>query len=126
MAHNDVNLAERPGSLVESHKNYDPRIVFFYFVIAALLLTLAIGLGYQQIHLTEAHEKREQWQTRRRILIPGPRGNIYDRNGNVLVTNSPRWTVVLHLEELNQEFIKESDRIRKNYDELMRKEKLST
>lgn len=125
MAHNDVNLADRPGNLVESYKNYDPRIVLFYFIIAALLVTLAVGLGYQQVHLTGQHEERERLQTQRRILIPGPRGNIYDRNGNVLVTNSPRWTVVLHLEELNKEFINESERIRKNYAALMQQEKLS-
>lgn len=49
MATSDINLAERSGSLVESHKGYDPRIILFYFLIAALLLTLAGGLAYQQL-----------------------------------------------------------------------------
>jgi len=33
-------IADRPGSLVESHKGYDPRIIFFYFVILGLFLVL--------------------------------------------------------------------------------------
>jgi penicillin-binding protein 2 len=115
MASSDTNLADRTGNLVESHKGYDPRIVLFYFIIAILLVILAVGLGYQQLHLLGLHSARERQQTQRRIVIPAPRGNIYDRNGNILVTNSPRWTVVLHLEELKSEFYREQLRIGKNY-----------
>src|SRR3954469_11728327 len=95
----DVNLAERSGSLVESHKSYDARVVFFYFAMAALLLVLAGGLAYQQIIRTAAHGKDEIMQNQRRVLIPGPRGNIYARDGDtVLVGNRPRFAVMLHLD----------------------------
>ena len=79
MAHDDTNLADRSGSLVESFKSYQPRVVFFYFVIVLLLLTLGGGLAYQQLFRRDRHRDSERMQNQRRILVPGPRGNIYDR-----------------------------------------------
>jgi penicillin-binding protein 2 len=117
MATTEINLAERSGNLVESHKSYDPRIIFFYFLLAAMLLTLAIGLGYQQLRKVGDYANAERQQNQRRILIPGPRGNIYDRNGNLLVGNKHRFVVLLHLDELKSELIRERIRIRNNYRE---------
>jgi penicillin-binding protein 2 len=115
MANSDVNLADRSGNLVESHKGYDPRIIFFYFVIAALLLTLAGGLAYQQLIKTRVHNEAERQQNQRRVLVPGPRGNIFDREGRLLVGNRPRFSVVLYVDELRSELRREQIRIRKNY-----------
>lgn len=116
MATDDVNLADRPGSLVESHKGYDLRIIFFYFAVAALLLVLACGLAYQQIIKTADHDKTEKFQNQRRVLIPGPRGNIYARDGvTTLVGNKPRFAVMLHLDELKLELRREHIRIHNNY-----------
>lgn len=106
---------DRTGTLVETHKSFQPRIVFFYFVIAALLLTLAGGLAYQQLINTGLYNERERVQNQRRVLVPGPRGNIYDRNGQLLVGNRPRFSVVLYLDELRQEFRSEYIRVRRNY-----------
>ena len=117
MATHDTNLAERSGSLVQSHKNYQPRVVFFYFVVLALLLTLAGGLAYQQLINRDRHRDTERVQNQRRILVPGPRGNIYDREGRLLVGNRARFSVVLYLDELRSEFRREFIRIRKNYRE---------
>src|SRR5882757_7252077 len=114
MATTETNLADRSGNLVDSHKGYDPRIIFFYFVFAGLLVLLTGGLAYQQIGKIDWHSKRERQQNQRRILFPGPRGNIYDRNGTALVVNKPRWTVVLHLDELKGELFLEHVRIHKN------------
>ncbi len=109
------NLAERPGSLLESHKSYQPRVIFFYFVIAGLLAIVAAGLAYQQLFRTDIYHERERVQNQRRILVPGPRGNIYDRDGRLLVGNRPRFAVVLYLDELRAEFRREFIRVRKNY-----------
>lgn len=117
MATHDTNLADRSGSLLQSHKNYDPRVVFFYFVMAALLLTLAGGLAYQQLLNSDRHRETERTQNQRRILVPGPRGNIYDREGRLLVGNRARFSVVLYLDELRGEFRREFIQIRKNYRE---------
>ena len=115
MATHDTNLADRSGSLLQSHKNYQPRVVFFYFVVALLLLTLAGGLAYQQLLKRDSHRETERVQNQRRILVPGPRGNIYDREGRLLVGNRARFAVVLYLDELRSEFRREFIRIRKNY-----------
>ena len=117
MAANDTNLADRSGSLVESHKSYQPRVIFFHFVILALLATLVAGLAYQQLFNTARHRDTERMQNQRRILVPGPRGNIYDREGRLLVGNRPRFAVVLYLDELKAEFISEARIIRRNYAE---------
>jgi penicillin-binding protein 2 len=111
------NLADQSGNLVESHKGYDLRIVLFYPLIALLLLVLTGGLAYQQFIKADVHQERERMQSHRRILVPGPRGNIFDREGRLLVGNRPRFAVVLYLDELRREFRDEYIRIRKNYRE---------
>lgn len=115
MVTNDTHLAESSGGLVESHKGYNPRIVFFYYVLAALLLTLVGGLGYQQLSKVGHYSDAERQQNQRRILVPGPRGNIYDRNRNLLVGNNHRFSVLLHLDELKAQLHREHIRIRNNY-----------
>lgn len=117
MANVETNLADRSGSLVETHRGLDPRIIFFHFVVAALLLTLAGGLAYQQLIKNDLYHERERVQNQRRVLVPGPRGNIYDRHHRLLVGNHPRFAVVLYLDELRQEFRREFIRVRKNYRE---------
>lgn len=109
---------ERPNSLVETHKGYDPRLIAFYFILAALLVVLVGGLAYQQLFRADEYHERERQQNQRRILTPGPRGNIYDRNGKLLVGNRARFAVTLYLDELRKEFRREYIRVRKNYREL--------
>jgi len=107
--------SERSGSLVESHKGYDPRLILFYFGITAMLLILGGGLAYQQLFRTDDYHDRERIQNQRRVLMPGSRGNIYDREGRLLVGNLPRFAVTLNLVELRGEFLKEYRRIRRAY-----------
>lgn len=109
---------ERSSSLVETHKGYDPRIITFYFIVALLLVVLVCGLAYQQIFRSDLYHDREQQQNQRRILTPGPRGNIYDREGRLLVGNRARFAVTLYLDELRKEFRHEYIHVRKNYREL--------
>lgn len=106
--------SERRG-LVETHKGYNPRVVVFHLFIACLLLILAGGLAYQQLLRSDDFNESERKQNQRRILVPGPRGNIYDRDGRILVGNRPRFAVTLYLGELRKEFRAEYIRIRKAY-----------
>ncbi|MBC7366808.1 MAG: peptidoglycan glycosyltransferase [Undibacterium sp.] len=117
MAANENSLADHSGKLFESHKGYDPRIVFFYFVTAGLLLLLAGGLAYEQLFKSEIHNEKERTQNQRLIIVPAPRGNIYDRHGQLLVGNRPRFAVVLNLDELRAKFRTEFIRIHGNYRE---------
>ena len=108
---------ERPGSMVESHRGYDPRLWIFKGIIALMLLILAVGLGYQQLGRATEYRERETVQSQRRVIVPGPRGNLYDREGRLLVGNRPRFAVTLNLDELGPEFRREYLRIRTNYRE---------
>ncbi|MEO6245157.1 MAG: penicillin-binding protein 2 [Opitutaceae bacterium] len=111
----DTNLADRSGHLVDTHKGYDSRIVFFYFLLAGLLLILVAGLAYQQLTKVDEYADTERRQNQRRILFPGPRGNIEDRHGNLIVGNRPRFSVRLMLDQLKPELRREQIRIRNNF-----------
>jgi len=106
---------ERSGSLVESKTGFDPRIIAFHGVVILLLGVLASGLAYQQLFKGAIHHEEERQQNERRVIVPGPRGNIFDRNGRLLVGNRPRFAVVLYLDELRGEFREEFIRVRNNY-----------
>ncbi|HMD60814.1 MAG TPA: penicillin-binding transpeptidase domain-containing protein [Opitutaceae bacterium] len=106
---------ERSGRLVESKAGFDPRIIAFHGLVVLMLLVLACGLAYQQLIKDALHHERERQQNERRVIVPGPRGNIYDRDGRLLVGNRPRFAVVLNLDELRPEFRKEYLRIHSNY-----------
>jgi penicillin-binding protein 2 len=112
-----ANGQDRSGGLVETHKGYNPRVIVFYLFIAILLLILTSGLAYQQLFRTDSYHESERRQNQRRILVPGPRGNIYDRDGKPLVANRPRFAVTLYLGELRKDFRTEFIRIRKAYRE---------
>lgn len=106
--------AERPGG-VEAHKGRNPRLLFFHAVLASGLLVLAAGLLYQQVLRRDTAREKEQIQSQIRILVPGPRGNLYDRDGRLLVGNRPVFSVVLNLDELRSQFREEYVAVRKAY-----------
>jgi penicillin-binding protein 2 len=108
---------ERSGTLIESHRGYDPRLWVFYGLAVVLLCALGTGLFYQQLVRTDLHREKETVQSQRRVVVPGPRGNLYDRDGRLLVGNRPRFAVTLHLDELRTDFRREFLRIRRNYRE---------
>jgi len=84
---------------VEYHAAIRTRILAFYLFIALLVLVLFGGLAYRQLFSVEAFQERERLQNQRRILNPGPRGEIFDREGRVLVANRPRFSAVLNFSE---------------------------
>ncbi len=101
--------------MVQSHSSINPRLQFFYLPIALGGIVLAMGLVFQQTFRSDLALEKEMVQSQRRILVPGPRGNIYDREGRILVGNRPRFSVVLSLDELRSEFYREYISIRKAY-----------
>jgi penicillin-binding protein 2 len=115
MAPDKTPRADEPGALFETHRGRDPRVLLFHWLIALGLLVLAGGLAYQELIKTDLYHERERQQTQRRVLVPGPRGNILDRDGRLLVGSRARFAVVLYLDELQSEFHREAIRIRNNY-----------
>lgn len=82
----------------------NPRLFLMYGVIVIAMLTLLLGLGYRQIVQGDAFAAAEERQNYRRILMPGPRGLIQDREGRLLVGNRPLFSAVVYLNELRSEF----------------------
>ncbi|PTY06163.1 peptidoglycan glycosyltransferase [Opitutaceae bacterium EW11] len=104
-------------SYIQAHKGYDVRLRLFYGILAALMVVLVGGMAYRQLYRTGQYEEQEKVQSLRRVILPGPRGNIYDRNGELLVGNRPRYGAVLYLDELRPQFHREYLEIRRNYRE---------
>lgn len=89
------------------------RIFVLYGCIALLMLILVGGLAYRQLIQKADFDAAAERQNHRRILLPGPRGVIYDRNGNAVVTNRPVFTAAVYLNELRADF-------RRKYYEMVR------
>lgn len=83
------------------------RLHIFYGLFGGLCLILISGLYYRQVIQYEHFIKQEKQQSLRRILKPGTRGDILDRNGILLVGNRPVFSAVIYLNELRSEFKKE-------------------
>ena len=102
-------------SIIESYKLLRPRILLFHFLIGGMALVLGAGLAYRQLFRSGDYGERERLQNQRRVLVPGPRGNIYDREGRLLVGNRSRFAVTLYLDELRGEFRTEYIEIVRRY-----------
>lgn len=109
--------------LIESRTARNPRLVFFHGLLVALTAVVVLGLAYRQLFRTHLYSERERLQSLRRVVVPGPRGNIYDREGRVLVGNRPRFSVVLGLAELRGEFRSEYQVVKANYAKLPHSER---
>jgi penicillin-binding protein 2 len=92
-------------SIIEAHSSAKPRFAFFYVVIGTIFTVLLVGLAYRQLFGSEGFLERERLQNQRRILTPGPRGEIFDREGRVLVANRPRFSAVVFFSELRPAFL---------------------
>ena len=101
--------------LIETHHTRNPRLWVFYAAVAGLLLVLISGLVYRQLIKSHLYSGKERLQNLRRVVVPGPRGYIYDRDGKIMVGNRPRFSVVLNLAELRGEFRAEYRKIKNNY-----------
>lgn len=112
---------DRPA--IESHAARHPRLFVFYLLVAALVATLIGGMAYRQLLRSGLYSDRERVQNQRRIIVPGPRGTIYDREGRPLVENRARFSVVLNLAELRGELRAEFGRTLRAYRELPKEER---
>jgi penicillin-binding protein 2 len=98
--------------LYDVHKGENPRILFFLWIVTAASAILIGGLAWRQLIARAEYEEIEKRQTERRILKPGPRGDIYDRNGRLRVGNRPHYSAVVYLDDLRPEFRKEFVKVR--------------
>jgi penicillin-binding protein 2 len=86
------------------YKLRSSRLKALYAVTAAVFIYLTCGLFYRQIIQHKYFQRKESRQSMRRIILPGTRGNIYDRNGILLAGHRNLFSINLHLCELLDEF----------------------
>jgi cell division protein FtsI/penicillin-binding protein 2 len=91
-------------SLAERHDKGNHRVNLFRGIFGILLTSLLITLGYHQLVESRNYQLMEEEQAQRRILTPGSRGDVYDRKGRLLVGNRPRFSAVIYLDDLRNEF----------------------
>jgi len=102
-------------SIIESYKPQRPRLLVLYGLVGVCAVVLVAGLGYRQLFRSGVYGERERLQNQRRVVVPGPRGNIYDRNQRLLVGNRSRFAVTLYLDELRREFRNEYIEVVRHY-----------
>ncbi len=92
----------------EKVKLIDSRYNKILSFIIALLLILAIRLFVITMIQHESWIVKESAQNTKTIYTPAPRGNIYDRNGNLLAGNRQVFTAVFNASNLTTEEINDS------------------
>ncbi len=76
-------------------------------LILALLTVASLGLLASRLHTLQVRESGDYAsslvrQSVRRVLLPAPRGRIFDRNGVVLADNRPSYCIAVYVEELRK------------------------
>lgn len=96
-----------------TYSKKNPRIPFFYWAFAFAFVVLIVALGYRQIYLYDFYVERGGRQSMRRVIEPGTRGDIYDRNGRLIVTNKPIFSAVVYFNDIRKEFREEYFKLKK-------------
>jgi len=97
---------------VEPYTQRNTRLYIFYWIFGLMGFTLFLALGYKQIVCYDDYIRKAEKQTLRRIVSPGARGDIYDRNGKLLVGNEGRFSAVVYFNEVRKEFREEYTRLK--------------
>ena len=100
---------------VQAHAHTERQLGLFHLLVGVLLLALVAGLAWQQLFRADVHHERLQRQGLRRVIVPGPRGRIFDREGRLLAGSRPRFAVSLALGDLGADFRAEYRVVRDNY-----------
>lgn len=103
---------------VERHIHTNWRIVFFVPIFLLMFLILLGSLAYRQLFSYDTFMQKSDMQILRRIIKPGARGDILDREGNVLVSNRPRFSVVVYFNEIRLEFRRKFIELKKEAKEI--------
>ncbi len=78
-----------------SRKNGDVQIAVFQYLTAIAFLWLLSGFWQLQVQSPEIYEARAESNRIKSLPLLAPRGKLLDRDGRVLVDNSPSYKVLL-------------------------------
>ncbi len=87
----------------EKHFPEKRRLRIFAFFYALLFTILLTCLFFRQVWEKEDYLDIERKQGQRRIVRPGARGDVFDRENRLLIGNRPSYSANLHLELLSKE-----------------------
>ena len=111
MAKSDHKAEPPPSSgepqLYDFQTRRNRRLIPFVVITVLGFILLLSQLIQEQVFHRDKHLEREKQQTMRRILLPGPRGNVLDRNGELLIGNRARFSAAVFLNSLRKEFRRE-------------------
>src|SRR6056300_1194031 len=89
------------------------RLRVFAGFYLSLFIVLISTLFFRQVIEKDLYLEKERKQGQRRIIKPGARGDVFDRNGNLLIGNRAHCSANIHLEELNDEIWEQKLRLRR-------------
>ena len=78
------------------------RLLVLAFLAVGAIWALAARLHTIQVRESGAYESSQIRQSVRRVLLPAPRGRIFDRDGNLLADNRPSYCIAVYVEELRR------------------------
>jgi penicillin-binding protein 2 len=78
-----------------SRKNGDVQIAVFQYIAASVFLWLIAGFWQLQVQSPEIYEARAEQNRIKSLPLLAPRGKLLDRDGRILVDNSPSYKVLL-------------------------------
>jgi len=83
-----------------AEKEITKKLRIFSILIAAIFAVLGLRLFFLQVVKVDAYENLADKNKFRIISIPARRGNIYDRNGEILATSKPVFSVTIASTEI--------------------------
>ncbi len=78
------------------------RLLVLALLVVGSIWSLAARLHTIQVRESGAYESSQIRQSIRRVLLPAPRGRIFDRDGNILADNRPSYCIAVYVEELRR------------------------
>jgi penicillin-binding protein 2 len=78
-----------------SRKSGDVQIAVFQYITAIVFLWLIAGFWQLQVQSPEVYEARAERNRIKSLPLLAPRGKLLDRDGRILVDNSPSYKVLL-------------------------------
>lgn len=100
--------------IVEKFNSENSRYHVFRIIYGLLFFVLFIFIVKLQIIESVKFEEKERKQGQRRILHPGARGDVFDREGRLLIGNTAQFSAVIHLDELKSEIWKKKVELKKD------------
>ncbi|HEY3139381.1 MAG TPA: penicillin-binding protein 2 [Blastocatellia bacterium] len=88
------------SNLKDDGFNLEMRVYLIQYLILAVFIALGIRFYVLQVARHDDYQARAENNRIREIPIPAPRGAIFDRNGNVLVDNTPAFNIIVTPEDI--------------------------